>query len=193
MKLLNSKLVPGLLAVALALTVGPARAAAGHILELRVIGEGAVMPGESSCWDLGLAPDCTITATGEITEMTGTIVGEGAFRLELRAGPGPVQPNADGGGCLLANRSASAPLAPREQIVALTADDGSTLFLSTVGLFCEEGGPATSYHYNGMYRVRDSGSTGRFANAVGGGSFAVTVWRVGSGTVSLQLHGTIRY
>lgn len=180
------------LGVVLALAVGATPAAAWSLLELNVIGEGAVLAGQSSCWDTAFQPGCTMTATGIAFDATGTAFGSGTFSVELKTSPGPAEPNADGGLCLTANRSAQVGLSSREQYVTLTNADGDSLALNTIGTLCEESGPATSYHYNGTYRIEGNRSTGRFADAVGGGAFNLTFYRIAPGTTTLQLHGTIR-
>lgn len=169
-----------------------ATTAFAQITELNVIGEGAVVAGKSSCWDLAFVPGCTIRATGAATDATGTILGAGTFSVELKTSFGPAEPNADGGLCLIANRAAEVVVSPREQLVTLTAADGDSIALNTIGTLCEEAGPATSYHYNGTYRIEGNRSTGRFADAVGGGSLTLTFYRIAPGTATLQLHGTIR-
>lgn len=180
-----------LVALALALTLG-VTALAWQLTELNVIGEGAVIAGQSSCWDRAFLPGCTIKASGIAFDATGTAFGSGAFSVELRTSLGPAEPNADGGLCLIANRAAEVVISPREQFVTLTNVEGDSIALNTIGTLCEESGPATSYHYNGTYRIEGNRSTGRFADAVGGGSLTLTFYRIAPGTTTLQLHGTIR-
>lgn len=179
------------LGITLSLTIS-ATTVSGQITELNVIGEGAVVAGQSNCWDTAFVPGCTIKATGTMTDATGTILGAGTFSVALKTSLGPAEPNADGGLCLIANRAAEVVVSPREQLVTLTAADGDSIALNTIGTLCEESGPATSYHYNGTYRIEGNRSTGRFTGAVGGGSLTLTFYRITPGTTTLQLHGTIR-
>jgi len=188
---LRRRLLRAVVGMALALMAG-ATVLAWQLTELNVIGEGAVVAGQSSCWDRAFLPGCTIKATGIAFDATGTAFGSGTFSVELRTSLGPAEPNADGGLCLIANRAAEVVLSPREQYVTRTNVDGESLALNTIGTLCEESGPATSYHYNGTYRIEGNRSTGRFADAVGGGSLTLTFYRIAPGTTTLQLHGTIR-
>jgi hypothetical protein len=176
-----------ILGLGLALTAAPALA--GHVLDIRALGSGSAT---GTCIPPdGFDANCTVASSGEVfaTHLGHgpTQRGNGTFTLELTAGP-DVLNNSEGGDCRAANRSDA-----NAQAAVLVAANGDTINLNTVGTLCEENGPGTSLHYNGTYRV--VGGSGRFADAVGGGSLTATFERGTdtTGRTFLKLEGTIRY
>src|SRR3989442_14890107 len=75
---------------------------------------------------------------------------------------------------------------------AVSAANGDLINFNTVGWLCEEGGPGSSYHYNGTYRI--TSGTGRFSNVVGGGNLAAT-FEKGAVTDNtyIKIDGTINF
>lgn len=63
--------------------------------------------------------------------------------------------------------------------------------MNVAGTICEEGGAGSPAHFDGTYRI--TGGSARFADAVGGGSLALTWLRGAGGLAFLHLHGTIDY
>ena len=130
-------------------------APARHVLDWRVIGSGTV--GATDTCRAGFAAGCILDSAGSAL---GTQVGKSKYTLIVTAGPVPVTNNA-GGNCVAADGTGT-----------VTAANGAVINFNTVGLLCEEGAAGTPLHYNGTYRITPG--TGRFLNAVGGGSVVAT-------------------
>lgn len=119
----------------------------------------------------------------------GTHLGLSIFTVQIKAGPTTAEPNADGGLCFAANRS---NVPDPDQTATLEAANGDMIFFNTVGKLCQELGPGSSLQYIADYRI--NGGTGRFADAVGGGTLALTVnLGIVPNEVFLHMHGNIRY
>lgn len=162
-------LIPGL-GLALAAIAGAVAAVPldNHILGVGVVG--------GTCQALGapLASGCISNSGGDAI---GKHIGNGSYTLSVTTGLGSLA-NSDTGMCFAANGTGK-----------ITAANGDVFNFNTVGTLCEEGLPSSPYHYNGTYRI--TGGTGRFDDAVGGGS--VTSALVRGGPAHLAIDGTINY
>ena len=190
MRLNNKKVLARLFAIGAALALlGTTASANPFVLDWRVIGFGQ---DSGSCETGTFMSGCTSITAGSAQ---GTHIGSGAYSLTVttgndKAGGGTDNhaTNASGGKCLPANNNTGSGM--------ITAADGSTINFNTVGWLCEEGGPGSSYHYNGTYRI--TGGTGRFSGAVGGGSLTYTVEKSGllsptNGNSYMKVDGTINF
>ena len=166
--------------------LGTASTAGPLVLDWRVIGTGTVI---GSCQGV-FTSGCTSLSSGVVL---GTHLGSGSYALSLTAGSDSQLPgqsnatNSSNGKCLPAN-GVNGITTPN----AVSAANGDLINFNTVGWICEEGGPGSSYHYNGTYRI--TSGTGRFSNVVGGGNLAAT-FEKGAVTDNtyIKIDGTINF
>ena len=137
-------------------------------------GQGTEVPGASGCQFTG---SCTVGATG--TAMTSHL-GSGPYTSSLTIDYTRAFSNGDGGSCAPASGSGT-----------ITAANGDTLDQTETGTVCEVGhtGLNVPHTFRGTYT--NTGGTGRFASASGGGT--VNGSDDGSGNTSYQETGTISY
>lgn len=186
MRSLGVKLAMALLVLATAFAAIPVLAQP-PMLELLVRGRGTRVGvvGATDCTGItAFVAGCQLHTEGTLVA---THLGLSTFTVQIRAGNTIVETNADGGICRAANRS-DVPLT--DQVASLTAANGDMIFFNTVGKLCEELGSGSAFQYIADYRI--TGGTGRFSDAVGGGSLALTVNRI-TDEVFLHMHGNIRY
>jgi len=121
--------------------------------------------------------DCTVQSTGTATS---SHLGKGPYVSTLTVHWGSAYSNGAGGYC-----------APADGMGTLTAANGDTLIQSETGTVCEVGATSlTAPHtFNGSFT--DTGGTGRFANAIGGGT--ISGGDDGSGNSNYGEAGNISY
>ncbi|HUZ16539.1 MAG TPA: hypothetical protein VMU72_10260 [Gaiellaceae bacterium] len=120
---------------------------------------------------------CTVQTNGTATS---SHLGKGPYTSTLTVNWAAATSNGAGGYC-----------APATGTGTITAANGDKLYQSETGTVCEVGAstPTASHTFTGTYT--NTGGTGRFAGATGGGT--VTGGDDGSGHSNYQENGTISY
>lgn len=172
MKLLFVKALLAGLALAGGFAATPAFA--GHVLDLQVLGRGSV---NNDC-DLAVTlVGCNVLLAGQAS---GTHIGHDDFAVNLRVTTASTR-SSNGVGGLCAVVTGTLTLTPPSA--------GTSINMNVAGTICEEGGANSPAEFDGTYRI--TGGSARFADAVGGGSLALTWLRGAGGLTFLHLHGTI--
>ena len=173
MKSFGKSLLAGL-AFSGALAASPAFA--GHVLDFQVLGRGNVT---NDCNLAVTLIGCNTLLSGQAS---GTHIGHGDFAANLRVTTASSRSsNGVGGLCVVVTGT-----------LDLTPPSADTsINMNVAGTICEEGLTGSPAHFDGTYRI--TGGSARFADAVGGGSLALTWERGAGGLAFLHLHGTIDY
>lgn len=130
------------------------------------------------------APDCQFTLAGCTVQSTGTAtsshMGTGPYTSTLTVDWASATSNGAGGYC-----------APASGIGIIRAANGDTLKQQESGTVCEVGASGSNVPHTFTGTYTNTGGTGRFANASGGGT--VTGGDDGYGNSNYQESGTISY
>src|SRR6185312_7593920 len=111
---------------------------------------------------------------------TSTHLGTGPYTSTLTVHWGKAYSNGEGGYC-----------APADGTGTLTAANGDTLTQSESGTVCEVGATSLTAPHTFTGSFANTGGTGRFANAIGGGT--ITGGDDGSGNSNYSETGNISY
>ena len=130
------------------------------------------------------APGCQFTAAGCTVQSTGRAtsshLGTGPYVSTLTVDWAAATPNGAGGFC-----------APASGTGTITAANGDALYQAESGTVCEVGPTGTNVPHTFTGTFTDTGGTGRFATATGGGT--VSGGDDGSGNSYYQESGSISY
>lgn len=150
---------------------------AGHVLDFRVLGRGAVV---NDCSLLPSALNCNIVLAGQAS---GTHIGHDDFSLTLQVNSTSQR---------LTNGQPNGFCAVVTGFGTLTPPStATTISFNVAGTVCNEGAGGSPAHFDGTYRI--TGGSARFSDAAGGGSLTATWTRWTGGVVFLYLNGTIDY